>query len=106
MLRYISILMVVLLVGCATSKEFVDNTTIPPEEVAQVIVQPDLKLPAPLDLEPYNVPVDSYRKFDSNGITYIGVREEDMMKQNGLLLVLKNRIYELQEIINTYNNSN
>ena len=98
--------MITLLVGCAGTKQIVDNTTVTPNEVAETIVQPDLILPTPLDLSPYHVPKDSYRRFDKDGVTYIGVKEEDMMKQNSLLLVLKNRIYELQEIIKTYNESN
>lgn len=62
-----------------------------PKEVAECKVDYELLLPAPLDLSQY--------KLDST----TPYTDADKQKVQELILVLKNRIYELQEIIKDAN---
>ena len=107
--RLLIVCALVLMTGCATSRAITCKdavSSVPASEIAKVYTTKDLELPPALDLEPYKVEPTAYKQFKSDDVLYIGVPETDMMKQNGMLLVLKNRIYELQEIIKTYNSSN
>lgn len=106
MLKYFIVFIFVVCSGCSVLESKPDNTILTPSESASVYIKPKLELPEPLDLSAYKVDTNGYKQFTDNGVLYIGIPEMDMLRQTNLLLLLKNRIYELQERINTYNNLN
>ena len=62
-----------------------------------------MELPEPINLSPYQVDVTKFDTYVKDNTYYIGIPEMEMIKQGEMLLLLKNRIYELQEIIIDYN---
>lgn len=100
MLRNILIgISLLFIVGCSSiPTTIVQKETLTPKEVAKCMVPALGELPPPLDLSEYKVARGSYILYN-NGKTYIGIPEAELTDQQLMLLQLKNRIYELQQII-------
>lgn len=84
------------LVGCAStpkSSKDPSTTIITPKEIAECNVKVDTKLPDSLDLTE-----NKLEKIETDGDKVTLSRTEFLSIQH-LLLKLKNRIYELQEIV-------
>lgn len=98
-MRY-SLILFLLLTSCAT----VDTVTkteqlATTEEVAKIQIKPKLDLPPELDLDKYKLDESQIRQYEENGKVYVAIPEDAMFNQQEFLLVLKNRILELQRII-------
>lgn len=98
-MRY-AIILLLLLTSCSTIKTIdkVDQLATP-AEVAQIKIKPNLDLPPPLDLNAYKIDETKVKQYKDGEQIYIALPEQDMEKQNELLLILKTRLLELQRII-------
>jgi hypothetical protein len=98
-MRY-SLVLLLLLTSCTTIESITKSEQLATtDEVAKIRVKPNLDLPVELDLDKYKLDETKVKQYNENGKVYIGIPEEDMLNQQEFLLVLKNRIKELQRII-------
>lgn len=90
-----------MLVGCSmfsTKPNLPPKETLTAEETALCLIPSKAELPPPLDLTEYKVANGTYILYN-DGKPYIGIPETELNRQHSLILLLKNRIYELQQII-------
>jgi hypothetical protein len=98
-MRY-SLILLLLLTSCTTIESITKSEQLATtDEVAKIRVKLNLDLPVELDLDKYKLDETKVKQYNENGKVYIGIPEEDMLNQQEFLLVLKNRIKELQRII-------
>lgn len=99
-MRYSLILLLILLTSCSTLEKFTKSEQLATtDEVAKIKIKPKLELPSELDLDRYKLDSEKVVQYNKDGKVYIAIPEEDMLNQQEFLLVLKNRILELQRII-------
>ena len=95
-MRY-SLILLVLLASCASNKVITKTEQLATvDEVAKIKIKQKIDLPAELDLDKYKIDESKIRQYEENGKVYIAIPEEDMLNQQEFLLVLRNRIIELQ----------
>lgn len=95
-MRY-SLILLLLLTSCSIlNKNTKSEQLATVDEVAKVKIKPNLDLPPELDLDAYKLDETKVKQYEEDGKVYIAIPEEDMLKQQEFLLVLKNRIKELQ----------
>ena len=98
-MRY-SLILLLLLTSCTTLESVTKTEQLAtPEEVAKIQIKPNLELPSELDLDRFKLDENKIKQYNENGKVYVAIPEEDMLNQQEFLLVLKNRISELQRII-------